>query len=275
MHTRAGRFDVTLSFLLQNAAWLYERQLSQVRAQMRRVGRDSAPAAESRPGSSSQNTVTQLPSRPSYERGKPSRETVRRVSIDHPTFEPRTANQPSRAAPAGRKVSRSPSPASSSSSSSSSDSRNDQGPQLPPTIRRPSRFGGTRPAMSRSIVSRIQSEEDDEDSPAFLPLSGGSAEHHQDQTATVRGAQAGARNLSNNPGDSPTKRQQMGDTSSSSTGSAASPIVTKDPPASRRPHGVARHRAELAGVKKGGGNKEGSDGTPSMSSSFSDLGGTS
>jgi len=32
------KFEVTQSFLLQQAAWLYERQLSQVRAQMRRVG---------------------------------------------------------------------------------------------------------------------------------------------------------------------------------------------------------------------------------------------
>lgn len=34
----ASRFDVSLPFLLQQAAWLYERQLSQVRAQMRMVG---------------------------------------------------------------------------------------------------------------------------------------------------------------------------------------------------------------------------------------------
>ncbi|KAJ5918324.1 hypothetical protein N7454_010699 [Penicillium verhagenii] len=32
----ADKFDVTLQFLLQQAAWLYDRQLSQVRAQMRR-----------------------------------------------------------------------------------------------------------------------------------------------------------------------------------------------------------------------------------------------
>lgn len=36
---RAARFDVTLPFLLQEAAWLYERQLSQVRAQMRNVSK--------------------------------------------------------------------------------------------------------------------------------------------------------------------------------------------------------------------------------------------
>lgn len=35
---RAEHFDVTLPFLLQQAAWLYDRQLSQVRAQIRRVG---------------------------------------------------------------------------------------------------------------------------------------------------------------------------------------------------------------------------------------------
>lgn len=33
----AERLDVTQAFLLQQAAWLYERQLSQVRAQMRRI----------------------------------------------------------------------------------------------------------------------------------------------------------------------------------------------------------------------------------------------
>jgi len=39
---RASRFEVTLPFLLQQAAWLYERQLLQVRAQMRKVGASKA-----------------------------------------------------------------------------------------------------------------------------------------------------------------------------------------------------------------------------------------
>jgi hypothetical protein len=34
----AEKFNVSLPFVLQQAAWLYERQLSQVRAQMRKVG---------------------------------------------------------------------------------------------------------------------------------------------------------------------------------------------------------------------------------------------
>ncbi|KAI9840989.1 MAG: hypothetical protein M1838_003810 [Thelocarpon superellum] len=50
----ADQFDVSLPFLLQQAAWLYERQLSQVRAQMRRVGNLNASSSPSPvPGSSS------------------------------------------------------------------------------------------------------------------------------------------------------------------------------------------------------------------------------
>lgn len=40
-HGLADKFDVTLAFLLQQAAWLYERQLSQVREQLRRVNKPS------------------------------------------------------------------------------------------------------------------------------------------------------------------------------------------------------------------------------------------
>ncbi len=47
----ASRFDVTLPFILQQAAWLYERQLSQVRAQMRKVGK--ANTSSPSPGSGS------------------------------------------------------------------------------------------------------------------------------------------------------------------------------------------------------------------------------
>lgn len=43
-HGLADKFDVTLAFLLQQAAWLYERQLSQVREQLRRVNKPSLSA---------------------------------------------------------------------------------------------------------------------------------------------------------------------------------------------------------------------------------------
>ncbi|KAL4941651.1 hypothetical protein BDV06DRAFT_177976 [Aspergillus oleicola] len=47
----AESFDVTLQFLLQQAAWLYDRQLSQVRAQMRKVGTTHSNTASPAPGS--------------------------------------------------------------------------------------------------------------------------------------------------------------------------------------------------------------------------------
>jgi Atg29 N-terminal domain len=43
--------EVTQSFLLQQAAWLYERQLSQVRAQMRKVGARASATPSPAPGS--------------------------------------------------------------------------------------------------------------------------------------------------------------------------------------------------------------------------------
>lgn len=39
--TRANRYNVPLSFLSQQAAWLYENQLSQVRAQLRKANKPS------------------------------------------------------------------------------------------------------------------------------------------------------------------------------------------------------------------------------------------
>ena len=44
---------MSLPFLLQQAAWLYERQLSQVRAQLRKVNRPSSTGPPPAPGSNS------------------------------------------------------------------------------------------------------------------------------------------------------------------------------------------------------------------------------
>ncbi|BAE63420.1 unnamed protein product [Aspergillus oryzae RIB40] len=54
---RAERFDVTLQFLLQQAAWLYDRQLSQVRWQMRKVGTTQSSSPSPAPGSVSGSTA--------------------------------------------------------------------------------------------------------------------------------------------------------------------------------------------------------------------------
>lgn len=51
---RASKFQVPESFLLQQAAWLYERHLEHVRTQMKKVGSANAPAAS---GSGSGNTA--------------------------------------------------------------------------------------------------------------------------------------------------------------------------------------------------------------------------
>lgn len=48
---RAEQFDVTLSFLLQQAAWLYEQQLSQVKAQLRKASRPTSIGTSPLPGS--------------------------------------------------------------------------------------------------------------------------------------------------------------------------------------------------------------------------------
>ena len=51
---RAHQFQVSRAFLLQQAAWLYERELSQVRAQMRRgmgTGAIALPSNNQTPGS--------------------------------------------------------------------------------------------------------------------------------------------------------------------------------------------------------------------------------
>ncbi|KIW35407.1 uncharacterized protein PV07_02105 [Cladophialophora immunda] len=50
-------FEVSQTFLLQQAAWLYERQLSQVRAQMRRVGNRQSATPSPAPGSASASMV--------------------------------------------------------------------------------------------------------------------------------------------------------------------------------------------------------------------------
>ncbi|KAL8854793.1 MAG: hypothetical protein Q9221_000299 [Calogaya cf. arnoldii] len=54
---RAAQFDVDLSFLLQQAAWLYERQLSQVKAQLRKVSKPSLTTQSPTPSSAAGSGV--------------------------------------------------------------------------------------------------------------------------------------------------------------------------------------------------------------------------
>ena len=50
---RAARFNVTLPFLLQQAAWLFEQQLSQVKEQLRKASRPTSIGNSQTPGSAS------------------------------------------------------------------------------------------------------------------------------------------------------------------------------------------------------------------------------
>ena len=162
--------------------------------------------------------------------------------------------------------------ASTSSSSSSSDS-----PVQSRIIRRPPRFF---PAEGASM-----DDDDDEAQPAFLPFrpkpesvtaSTGSG---QDMGATLRGnvRDFGRRQPRGNASKDLAHQSQ---TSDSSTSSAA--MVSRNPSGGgeRKPGGPLspRRTTELAGRSPAGKGKgishEGSDGTPSMGSSFSDLDGT-
>ncbi|KAK0729720.1 hypothetical protein B0H67DRAFT_559443 [Lasiosphaeris hirsuta] len=175
---------------------------------------------------------------------------------------------------------RSPSPVASTSSSSSSS----ESPVQSRIIRRPPRFqpssaGGDGPGD-------LGDDDEDEAEPAFLPyqppslaqqrgstyLASGSS--GQDLGATLRGdVRDFARRLPRDEGKGKELAAQS-QTSDSSTSSAA--MVPRRGAAGageRKPPGPLspRRTAELAGAKGRGVSREGSDGTPSMGSSFSDL----
>ncbi|KAL4975190.1 hypothetical protein BDW66DRAFT_74580 [Aspergillus desertorum] len=68
----AESFDVTLQFLLQQAAWLYDRQLSQVRAQMRKVPTAHSNAASPAPGSIYASTALGQPAKTGQSNNSPA-----------------------------------------------------------------------------------------------------------------------------------------------------------------------------------------------------------
>ncbi|KAI9769441.1 MAG: hypothetical protein M1840_004144 [Geoglossum simile] len=365
----ADNFQVSLPFLLQQAAWLYERELSQVRAQMRRVGTLSSSNAPSpAPGSTpvqaprgyamrrtasggtgmsilkcygtvtSQNyAVPRVPSALSIRsKESPIPNSVPSTPIKHSahpmsrTSSANTAIQSRPTAPQSprQKTDRlqrksslnveatrgspeprqsppqqeppSPEPPSAEttepSETSSSDSDSDA-PQLAlkSQILRTPRFTGKGKARADPYYDG--EDEDDEDSPAFLPFSQPSEEsqpsagsYSHDPGATLRVG------LQDPGGFSSTHRQpaektlteshrlyeklpQTGTSSATSSNSsqAISAVGGDGAPTNNVRPGVLspRRAAELAGKspRRRAMGKEGSDGTPSMGSSFSDLDG--
>ncbi|KAF4634315.1 hypothetical protein G7Y89_g3791 [Cudoniella acicularis] len=155
-----------------------------------------------------------------------------------------------------------------SSSESSSDS---EAPAQSRLIRRPPRFAAKK-------LGQSEDGDEDDDEPAFMPFATGEPSHH-DPSATLRGdlRTIGRRLPAHKKSMEVAQQSQTSDSSASSTAAAArrpDPLPKEGSHRQRLAGPLSpRRTAELAGrspISKGKG-REGSDGTPSMGSSFSDL----
>jgi len=113
-------------------------------------------------------------------------------------------------------------------------------------------------------------DDDEEDEPAFMPFSSGGGETHHDPSATLRGDPRGvARRTAGGH-----RKVLNSQTSDSSASSAAPAPITRRGETGRPGPLSPKRTAELAGRSPGiKGKREGSEGSPSMGSSFSDLDG--
>ncbi|KAE8372618.1 hypothetical protein BDV26DRAFT_285786 [Aspergillus bertholletiae] len=297
----AERFDVTLQFLLQQAAWLYDRQLSQVRAQIRKVGTTQSSSPSPAPGSVSGSTALggqstksgpgagppprRTSSATTINQIKPSRESPRTETPVEPkdprweSFNRRSsANKRDQAPVPSALVHRSPTlqeeDLSSSSSSSSSDEDDGLASRRGLLFRRFGKFSTHRHGL--------RGDEDDEDeSPAFVAISPGQPEASRDPSAQDLNAtlrlqgedQAGARRRTSE--QSPIPRALITAESSMSSVSSGAPVTAQlqransipSPLSPRRTAEAARHSPRRLNAS----GRDTSDGTPSMGSSFSDL----
>ncbi|KAG2413929.1 hypothetical protein HFD88_003120 [Aspergillus terreus] len=313
----AERFDVTLQFLLQQAAWLYDRQLSQVRAQMRKVGTTQSNSPSPAPGSISGSAALgppgkgtpsagsraptrlashqkeTLPQRGQLPRRTSSSTTVNQVKTSRdplPSESPATEAKEQKWASYGRRPStgrREPAPApplhksptleeedlTSSPSESESDLEETTVSRRGPRFRHFGKFSTHRQGLR-------DDDEDDDESPAFLPVSHG-PEHAPresagpDLNATLRmeseDPSAPRRRVEQNP----IPRKSVTAESSTSSVSSGAPATLPSAEARRRvPPGTfsPRRAADLAHLspRRSVASRDASD-TPSMGSSFSDL----
>ncbi|RDW64230.1 hypothetical protein BP5796_10732 [Coleophoma crateriformis] len=306
----ATKFEVTLAFLLQQAAWLYERQLLQVKAQMRKVGASKGSAASPVPpgsitesggeamrrtGSGGPRVPSSLSTRKdspvpkadgstSNASGKPLAPPFSRTSSANtipsrqlpPQNSPRLAQAtlPKRSlSPPARKKTVDIHPDSSSSTEESlSESSSDSGlPAQSRLLRRPPRFSSQRHGVP-------DDPDDDDEGPAFMPFAASSDTHtHHDPSETLRDDPRNiSRRLPSRKNPDITQHSQTSDSSASSAALFSRVPSNKEGAQKSRPAGPLspRRTAELAGRSSGRGKTVGrqdSDGTPSMGSSFSDL----
>ncbi|KAL1957367.1 hypothetical protein VTO42DRAFT_6047 [Malbranchea cinnamomea] len=322
----AETLNVTLPFLLQQAAWLYDRKLAQVRAQLRKVGNHQSVPGSPLPSSFSGGNP--LDGQPINRTGSSDSPAPSRLSIRHREELPKTegsvpatpirsrvalgteqkpnvgtqsprnwlsqqrppARQSTgRTGSTSRRESRVPSLrfgsppggdgspemlSSSSSSSTSSDSEAEGGGRPGLTFRRFGKF--SIPRLGRNHGENEEQEDDDDDDPAFLPLSD-SPEEEGDLRATLR-QQPERHDVRSEVSDEPTPMAEQPTAVDTSTSSVSSGMVTSfhAPGRSQTAHQPGllspRRAAEMARLSpRQRGFRNGSEGTPSMGSSFSDL----
>ncbi|KAL9027870.1 MAG: hypothetical protein Q9196_003671 [Gyalolechia fulgens] len=322
-HVLADEFHVDLPFLLQQAAWLYERQLSQVKAQLRKVSKPSLTAhsptpssisgsgvagghamtrtssggprvpsslamrLKERPTSQGEGSVAGLspPARGARMSRNSSTNTVYQVQKASPKLNEKPASESSpihtqfaKTREASRRLSditpkerppskeRAASPSSKADDSSSSEAESDAAPSLSRSrayMRRP------RHSASKAPLGPLSdADEDDPESPPFLPFSDPKAMKQSpptDPSATLRMAK---RALPDKPAAVPPLNSSSSSAQSQPHKPARPTQHAKNPISpSRGPH----EPASALSPRQRRVVKDGSDGTPSMGSSFSDL----
>jgi len=201
---------------------------------------------------------------------RPVKATLHRLSISPPT-NLRPTPPPVGHGPTTLSKSKNVS-SSEAAESSSSDSSSDSEPIKSRLLRRPPRF------QSHKEARKVDPDDDDEDAPAFLPFSTscGPQSLQTDPSATLKEDPGQVnRRTTQKKSTEVIQQSQTSDSSASSTTPATlrSPTYQQLTPGPLSP----RRTAELAGRSPIGrgknGGRDGSDGTPSMGSSFSDLDG--
>ncbi|KAF4163990.1 hypothetical protein CNMCM6936_000091 [Aspergillus lentulus] len=315
----ADSFDVTLQFLLQQAAWLYDRQLSQVRAQMRKVGTTHSTSPSPAPGSmtgsaalggqqpkgisgAGQRAPSRLVSQPKdalpqrSPRRTSSTSTINQIKCQKEMSRnetPPADTKDTRREGYGRRPSinrkeqavqallqKSPTLEEEDLSSSESESDSDGDGMLSRTGPRFKRFG----KLSTHRPGLRDDEEDEDESPAFLPLARESEEarrapSRQDLNATLRleAEHAAAQRKRLTEQESITRKPITAEPSTSSVSSGPTdPLRQGDGGRALHQSGGAfgpQRTAEPARPsprRSIASGKDASD-TPSMGSSFSDL----
>ncbi|KAF4771623.1 hypothetical protein N7455_007963 [Penicillium solitum] len=310
----AENFDVTLQFLLQQAAWLYDRQLSQVRAQMRKVGTTQSTSPSPALGSVSGSTALSQKETPLPGSRAPSRQVSHQKDIPLRAPDTRRTSFTSTTATNQTRGSRDPA-RTSTPTTEEKEPRWDSFGRRPSTVRReqpPVAALPRSPTLEEEPLSTSSSEEsesdnedtrraplfkrfgkfsthrsglrddedDDEDTPAFLPMAREHQHTHLDRpgqelSATLRldaeRAVAQRRHHEQRSGPRVPVATESSTSSISSGGRSSLPGGPR-----RTSQGASilssQRAAERQNSRKStASGREASDGTPSMGSSFSDL----